>query len=337
LIRWNRRPRSFLSFLAETTRLWWGPFQGGHGAVYATIDGQSYGYPIAECDNASRVIKYVAILGYRYSSVNLVGMRIHDINVVADLNRHGPTAPDPNVLQEFDGTAEGANSELLAEPTTQSAESHIQVWWDLDSWWPVLHELAEFCIDTILYTIHYTIDLLESIQLVDLVGGKPRDDIMASGFFDLSMSMAIVASLQLGLACLSASEYLWSSYLVPTVAWCMLAAGIALLAGSTIWAFSYAGQNLDAGLWDDAAAFFFFFGLFIMMFWILIGYKSLVGILTTVVVGTYLLAIGLPLSMVLDGLHTLCKPLRFSRLAVLLLLIMFGLAAAHHYIRYYGG
>ncbi len=320
----------------KTGKLWWDGFQGGNGAVYSRIDGQGDQYPIGECDDASRIIKYVVIQGDRFKSDALLQLRVHDINVVADLNRHDPTAPDPEEPQEFDGTVEGANNELLAEPTTQSAESYIQVWWDPDSWWPILHELTEFYIDAILYTIHYAVDLLESIQLVDLVGGKPRDDIIASGLIDLSMSMAISAALQLGLACLSASEYLWSSYLVPAIAWCMLAAGIALLAGATIWAFSYAGQNLDAGLWGDATAFFFFFGLFIMMFWILIGYKSLVGILTTAVMGAYLLAIGLPLSMVLDALHTMCKPLRFSRLAVLLLLVIFGLAAAHHYTRYYG-
>ena len=58
----------------------------------SSIDGSGDAYPIGECDNASRVIKYVGILDYRYSSYNLVDMRIHDINVVADLNEH-----DPNV------------------------------------------------------------------------------------------------------------------------------------------------------------------------------------------------------------------------------------------------
>ncbi len=325
------------SSFIKTGKLWWTSHPGGNGGIMASIDGQGDAYPIAECDNASRVIKYVSIFTIRYASYGMVELRVHDIKVVADLTRHDPNAPDPDVPQKYDGTGEGANNELLAEPTTQSAESNIQVWWDPDSWWPILHEMAEFCIATIIYTIHYTIDLLDSIQLIDLVGGKPRDDIIASGLIDLSMTMAISATLQLGLACLSVSEYMWSPYLVPTISWVTLAAGIALLAGATIWAFSYAGQNLDAGLWNDATAFFFFFGLSIMMFWILIGYKNLVGIFTTIVMETYLLYIGLPLSMILDALHTMCKPLRFSRLVVLLLLVIFGLAAAHHYTRYYGG
>ncbi|MHA2015893.1 MAG: hypothetical protein ACTSUH_09145 [Candidatus Thorarchaeota archaeon] len=31
------------SSFGKTARLWWGPFQGGHVAVYASIDGQSDG------------------------------------------------------------------------------------------------------------------------------------------------------------------------------------------------------------------------------------------------------------------------------------------------------
>jgi hypothetical protein len=38
--------------------------------------------PFGECDNASQVIKYVGILGYRYSSYNLVDMRIQDIDAM---------------------------------------------------------------------------------------------------------------------------------------------------------------------------------------------------------------------------------------------------------------
>ncbi|MHA2033974.1 MAG: hypothetical protein ACTSX3_01580, partial [Candidatus Thorarchaeota archaeon] len=95
------------SSFRKTAELWWGPFQGGHGAVYATIDGQSYGYPIAECDNSSRVIKYMAVLGYCYSSHDVVEMRVHDIRVVADLSRHDPTASVSDEPEPYDGTHEG--------------------------------------------------------------------------------------------------------------------------------------------------------------------------------------------------------------------------------------
>ena len=87
--------------------MWWAPFWGGHGAVYATIDGQSDGYPIAQCDNASRVIKYVAVLGYCYSSYDVVEMRVHDIRVVADLKKHDATAANSSGRVVSNGPSSG--------------------------------------------------------------------------------------------------------------------------------------------------------------------------------------------------------------------------------------
>jgi len=75
------------SSFTKTSKLWWGEYQGGHGAIYSSIDGSGDAYLIGECDNASRVIKYVVLLGYKYSHYNLVDMRIHDINVVAYPNQ----------------------------------------------------------------------------------------------------------------------------------------------------------------------------------------------------------------------------------------------------------
>ncbi len=72
------------SGFTKTGKLWWGGGAGGDGAIYSSIDGSGDAYPIGECDKASRIIKYVMLLGYKHSHYNLVDMRIHDINVVAD-------------------------------------------------------------------------------------------------------------------------------------------------------------------------------------------------------------------------------------------------------------
>ncbi|RLI56194.1 MAG: hypothetical protein DRO93_11435, partial [Candidatus Thorarchaeota archaeon] len=151
----------------KTAELWWGPFQGGHGVVYASIDGQSDGYPIAECDNASRVIKYVAILGYRYSSVNLVGMRIHDINVVADLNRHDPTAPDPDAPQESDGTVGGLTTTRIHQTMNYYAEEAANRYFmgNLTGPWPTYH--VYLLLDG-LVLLHITIDILNTVQIVEI-------------------------------------------------------------------------------------------------------------------------------------------------------------------------
>ncbi len=331
-------PSKVKALFIKTGKLWWDPWMGGQGAIYSTIDGQGSAYPIVEVDNASRVIQYVGILGYRHSSYSLVDMRIHDINVVADLTRSNPNAPAPGEPEVYDGTDEGIVCETTDfDDTLKQAESQVFSWWDPNSWWPILHMKMWVTIAEIFNMIHFSVDLLQSIRLVDLVGAKQPDDAINNGMIDLTMTMSIIATLQVGLASLAAAESLWSSYFVPTAAWCFLAVGITALVGASIWAFSYAGQNLEAEYWTHANAYFFFFGLFLTMLWIFIGYKSLTGVFTSALMGIYLVSLGMAITGLLDIIRDFCKTLKFTRLVALLLMAIFGLVAAHHYVRYYGG
>ncbi|RDE14475.1 MAG: hypothetical protein C4K49_07655 [Candidatus Thorarchaeota archaeon] len=68
------------------------------------------------------MIKYVVTVGQRYSTYSLVDMRVHDINVVADLTRHDPTAPDPEEPIGYDGSTEGA----LGDPENLGPSSQIR-------------------------------------------------------------------------------------------------------------------------------------------------------------------------------------------------------------------
>ncbi len=67
-----------------TRKLRWELGQDGDGFIFSSIDGTTNSYPW-EVNNASRVIKTVVLLGYRGASYTLADMRIHDINLVADL------------------------------------------------------------------------------------------------------------------------------------------------------------------------------------------------------------------------------------------------------------
>jgi hypothetical protein len=92
-------------------------------------------------DNASRVIKYVVALGYRADSYNLVDLRIHDINVVADPNKRLPSVPDP---VGSDGTSEGLYEGSIHDlpiPTLEDILSDVVQWWT--GWWPELHTRFE--------------------------------------------------------------------------------------------------------------------------------------------------------------------------------------------------
>ena len=122
------------SDFTKTGKLWWENAIGNQGAIYSSIDGSGDAYPIGECDNASRVIKYVVLLGYKYSDYNLVDMRIHDINVVADL-----AAIDPNTPSPYDGTDVGVGE--TAPPPQDDWVSKVISWWTFP--WPELHSRIE--------------------------------------------------------------------------------------------------------------------------------------------------------------------------------------------------
>ncbi len=80
---YTQYPEYIYSSFMKTGKLWWGSYPGDEGSIFSSIGGVMV--RLGECDNASRVIQYVVLTGQRYSHYALVEMRIHDINVVADL------------------------------------------------------------------------------------------------------------------------------------------------------------------------------------------------------------------------------------------------------------
>ena len=155
------------SSFTKTSKLWWDEGFGGDGAIYSTIDGSGSAYPIGECDNASRVIKYVVLYGTQYYSTPLVDARVHDINVVADLNRHNPNAPNPDDPVEFDGTGDGAitsSIQVIIEELMITAMDLIDGYWT--GWWPVFHlVISWFPFADVCLSLHITIDLLLNIDV----------------------------------------------------------------------------------------------------------------------------------------------------------------------------
>ncbi|MDF1539672.1 MAG: hypothetical protein P1Q69_12300 [Candidatus Thorarchaeota archaeon] len=172
------------SSFTKTGKLSWGPFQGGDGAIYGQIDGSGSSYPIGKVDNASRVIKYIGILGYRYNSYNLVDMRIHDINVVCDLNEQDPNAPtlpppihDPPAGEsqpviESDGTSDGnieaksADTPEGFENDLEQAANSVRTYWTGP--WPECHiEVDNAPTSDVKVTVKTKIDLIGNLAYED--------------------------------------------------------------------------------------------------------------------------------------------------------------------------
>jgi hypothetical protein len=102
-------------------------------------DNAPYDYLVGACDNASRVVSYVVVMGQGYASNPLLGMRIHDINVESEIIRSIPQIPDP---VESDGTS-GGLSDAVDETTRNDVDNTssdianmIESWWELVAFWP---------------------------------------------------------------------------------------------------------------------------------------------------------------------------------------------------------
>jgi len=106
------------------------------------------------------------LLGYRYSYYNLVDMRIHDINVVADLAALDPNAPEP-----CDGSRAGivtsTDSNNYDTDATQAALQYLSVTWTGP--WPLLHLIVLNPANLAIVLLHITVDLIGNIGLVSLI------------------------------------------------------------------------------------------------------------------------------------------------------------------------
>jgi hypothetical protein len=145
-------------------------------------DTAPYDYEMGACDNASRVVSYVVMMGQGYSLNPLFGMRIHDINVESEIIRYIPQIPEPVVA---DGSTEGAGDYVLdnLDPETEQTKqtlldqmANVVFSW-LSQWWPKLvgtfigiNEYGS-CL-----SIQVSIDLLANFQIESLSYESPLEE-----------------------------------------------------------------------------------------------------------------------------------------------------------------
>ena len=133
-------------------------------AGYGRFNGQEP-IPLAASNNASRVIKYVSIFGIRYASYGMVELRVHDINVVADLTRHDPTAPDPDESVVNDGTpfgiAESTKGKTFAAQYEDIAANALTLVWLAP--WPALEFTCNLIFEGLEFYLVFTVDILGSL------------------------------------------------------------------------------------------------------------------------------------------------------------------------------
>ncbi|MDF1539670.1 MAG: hypothetical protein P1Q69_12290 [Candidatus Thorarchaeota archaeon] len=116
-------------------------------------------------------------------------MRIHDINVVCDLNEQDPNAPtlppptqdppageDP-ISTDNDGTAmQDPDPDPYVDTIADNAASSTTSWWT--GWWPVLHVRSTQVLATGSYSVEISLDILGAFTLVSFDIYVPQLDIL---------------------------------------------------------------------------------------------------------------------------------------------------------------
>jgi hypothetical protein len=100
-------------------------------------------------------------------SGNLLAMRIHDITVVADPNRHAPAGSDPVGMDgTTDGLATWTEKQKQDSALSSAAQSLVLTWWTGP--WPQLHLQVLDPTSTYSCLVHITVDIIGSIDIVSL-------------------------------------------------------------------------------------------------------------------------------------------------------------------------
>jgi hypothetical protein len=145
-----------ITLLAYWGDSWAGTKRGYYRTVYYPESGGSYSQ-VPHPDYTSSSFLFTAKMA------TLMDMRIHDINVIADL-----TALNPDSPIKYDGTGDGAGPEPEDEvnpPSQQFADQNLVFQW-LQSWWPTLQITVTAAFSVCTLVIDLTIDILGAMNVV---------------------------------------------------------------------------------------------------------------------------------------------------------------------------
>ncbi len=281
-------------------------------------------------DNASRVIQYVGILGYRHSSYGLVDMRIHDINVVCDLSRPNPSYPDdpppsedPEETNDLDGTDQSISPQTLSKVDSdlQIAAASVHANWTGP--WPLLHYYA-FRPDTLALILHMAVDLLQvtTVYHSDSMGATAEDfnNALAVAGFSLAIGLMTYA---LMITCVVAQNPATGFWGIGAVVLGMLAIG-----GYAWWV---SHGLVDNGQWTAGGAALFFFTLALAYFFIAAGLKKVGGISANVLLGF----LGWLLGVSVEAMKAAVVFSVWSRIVFIIMGVLFIVYTAHFLT--YGG
>ncbi|NWF95808.1 MAG: hypothetical protein HXY34_06665 [Candidatus Thorarchaeota archaeon] len=193
-------------------------------------------------------------------------MRIHDINVVADVNRHDPSNPDPSEPEAFDGSpegvAEGTAGKSFVMDFQSIAEQALMLQWMM-VWWPILRITANLAFLGLTFLLTLDIDLLGSMTVqscsflhtaLESMTEEEQDRALA-----LTLSLTTIQQLELViLASSSAASFFATFQLLPQAKLLFTAALITWTLASMMLIYTMAEYFLNGMLSQNDAAFSLF-------------------------------------------------------------------------------
>ena len=167
------------------------------------------------CDNASRVVSYVVVMGQGYASNPLLDMRIHDINVEADPNKHAPAGPDP---VKADGTSQPKpESERRIEEYGIQGAAEIEPSWSGP--WPLCHLVCSYVQSIFSITFHITVDLLSQVNVQTFYLGVADDPSVPGSAVAAAVLGAVLLIFELAS---QEEQQFWSTTMIITWGACKL-------------------------------------------------------------------------------------------------------------------
>jgi len=258
-----------------------------------------------------------SMMGQGYSLNPLLNMRIHDINVEADPNKHAPAGPDP---VEADGTDEGSlDPELYKkhayEDAVKEVDEILTFSWGLILFWPVLNMVIQCAQLGIVVYIHATADLLNPFTIQSASFELPFEILWFLDYLEAFAVAGIMNAIyQLGLGLLAVAEYLMIS--PDAFSKGLIISGIAILVANTAVAVYKCESAVIEGEWHHGQALAYYFAFVYLFLRYSIGVQSTKGIISSLVIGAVLLGFGTTMENMADTLSETTKPLKWTKLVI---------------------
>jgi len=257
----------------------------------------------------------VVLLGYRYSHYNLVDMRIHDINVIADLGATKPLDAPQVVEGEADGSEQAFSprSVTTVDAHLVDATNAVAIYWT--GWWPLLHILVSSPV-----IFHMAVDLLGNSEVYESSDSGTNEEDFNNAkqkwLFGLEMGLWTLALI---ITCAVAEK-------IPTV-WLAIAAIAGVMAITLALAWVHSHQLVDNGIWTAGGASWFFLLLSLTYLCMAAGYNKIGGIAAYVLFG--FLAFFMKTSI--EAIKAAIQLTVWSRVVFVIMAVAFFLYFAHFY------